>query len=98
MRKLSEKSRQPEKRSLGAVDIQATCIPIFLRYTNVQADCTEVRVRLRRCRFSPCQETMSPIPSPTSPATSPKDRSTSIEDCTGKESIHPSTLRPLSPD
>src|SRR5712664_2087184 len=93
MPKLSEKSQQPEKKCRAAEDIQDTCILISQQSTSARGDCTGARVRLPRCRFLPCPETTLPTRFPTSLATLPRDRSTSIEDYTEKESIHPSTLR-----
>src|SRR2546425_6691871 len=98
MRKHSEKFPQHEKKCLDAGDIQATCIPTFLRSTSEQEDCMVVRARSLRCRFLPCPETTLPTRFLTSLATSPKDRSTLIEDYIGKASIHRSTRHPLSRD
>src|SRR5467141_4706928 len=98
MQKLSEKFPLPERKSLDVAGIQDTCTPIFLQSTSEQEDCTVAKVRSLRCLFSPCPGTMSPIQFLTSPDTLPRGRSTLIEDCTGKESTHRSTLRPLSRD
>src|SRR5712691_6504132 len=98
MRKHSEKFPLRGKKCLDAGDIQDTCIPISLQSTSAQEDCTVVKARSPKCRFSPCPETMSPIRSQTSLATLLRARSISIEDYTGKESIHLSTPHPPSRD
>src|SRR4029077_9343223 len=98
MLKHSEKSQQPERKSLGGEDIQATCTPIFLPYTNAQEDSMVAKARSPRCRFSPCLGTKSLIPSLTSRAILLRAKSTLIGDYTGKESIHQSTQHPPSLD
>src|SRR6266852_3799486 len=98
MRKLSERFLLRERKFPDAEDIQATCIPISLRSMSEQGDSTAAKGQSPRCRFSPCPEMTSPIPSQTLLATSLRGRSTSIEDYIGRESIPPSTRHPLSRD